>query len=227
MKILLTGVSRGIGKAIAELALDQGHEVIGISRGELASNHELMEKKTRFTHLIADLTKASEIKSLETKLRGIASHLDVLINNAGVAYDRELSFDETTQDHFLKTFQVNLIAVHMMTQMTKGLLSKSEAPKVFNISSVMGSVADNTSGKYYAYRSSKAALNAWNKSFSIDHPKFTSVVIHPGWVATDMGGPQAPLDPKKSAAGILDLVTRLGIEATGKFYDYKGREVPW
>lgn len=227
MKIMLTGINRGIGQAMCELALSQGHEVIGISRSPLPANHELASKHPGFTHFVADVTKAADLKNLEKKLAETTTHLDVLINNAGVLHDAELSFDQTTEDIFLKTFQVNLFGVHAVTQIAKNLLIKAKNPKVFSISSVMGSIDENASGRYYAYRSSKAALNAWNKSFSLDHPKIASIVIHPGWVSTEMGGAQAPVTPKVSAAGILELVQKRGLESTGKFFDYTGREIPW
>ena len=187
-------------------------------------NHK--KPSPRLQRFVADVTKSSDLKSLDKEFNQI-DQIDVLINNAGVLHDRELSFDQTTEDILLQTFQVNLFGVHAVTQIAKKRLLKSSNPKVFSLSSVMGSITENASGRYYAYRSSKAALNAWNKSFSVDHPKITSIVIHPGWVATEMGGAQAPTSPKDSAAGILTLVQKLGLESTGKFFDYTGREVPW
>ena len=85
----------------------------------------------------------------------------------------------------------------------------------------------NNSGGYYAYRMSKAALNMFNKSFSKDHPKITTVVLHPGWVRTDMGGPNATLATQDSAQGLLKVIAGLNASKSGRFYDYSGRELPW
>lgn len=96
-----------------------------------------------------------------------------------------------------------------------------------NITSKMGSIADNASGGYYAYRASKTALNMINKSLSVDQPWLTSVVVHPGWVQTDMGGAQAPLPVTESAKGIWALALELRPEDSGRFLDYRGTEIPW
>ena len=106
-------------------------------------------------------------------------------------------------------------------------LRQSAQPKLIHITSLMGSIADNESGGYYGYRMSKAALNMFNKSFAIDYPEVISLVVHPGWVKTDMGGPQAPLPPEIAVRGILSVVNRATTKQTGKFFDYEGNELPW
>lgn len=227
MKICITGVSRGIGRALCEIALEHGHDVFGVARTQLASSTHGFTRHPRFKLFLADVAHPQDMEKLSDQISQATPSLDVLINNAGVLHDRVLDFDHTTADVLEQTFQVNVIGVHVMTQSLKKLLLKSAQPKVFSVSSMMGSITDNSSGKYYAYRTSKAALNMWNKSFSIDHPKITAVVLHPGWVATEMGGPQAPVTPQISAAGILNLAEKLGLNQSGKFYDYQGNELAW
>jgi NAD(P)-dependent dehydrogenase (short-subunit alcohol dehydrogenase family) len=91
----------------------------------------------------------------------------------------------------------------------------------------MGSIAENSSGGYYAYRISKAALNMFTKSFSIDYPKITCISLHPGWVRTDMGGADAALLPRESARGLFKLIIEAKNENSGRMYDYSGKEIPW
>jgi len=100
---------------------------------------------------------------------------------------------------------------------------------IASISSMMGSVTDNTSGNFYAYRASKAALNMVVKSLSVDlAPQgVITVALSPGWVQTDMGGPNAPLTPPEAIAGMRRILEQLGPQDSGKFFHYDGRELPW
>ena len=100
---------------------------------------------------------------------------------------------------------------------------------VITITSGMGSLADNTSGGSIAYRSSKAAVNMVMRSAAIDlAPRgITCVLVNPGWVRTDMGGPKAPLSPQESVTAMRRLIETLGPNQSGKFYNYDGREYPW
>ena len=91
----------------------------------------------------------------------------------------------------------------------------------------MGSIGDNTSGGSYAYRISKVAINMFNKSFAVDHPFFCSIVVHPGWVKTDMGGAQAPTTVQESVSGLIAVIHKLTLKDSGKFFDYEGEELPW
>jgi NAD(P)-dependent dehydrogenase (short-subunit alcohol dehydrogenase family) len=91
----------------------------------------------------------------------------------------------------------------------------------------MGSLADNASGGYYAYRASKAALNMCVRSFAIDRPELITVAMHPGWVQTDMGGQQAPLTVQESVASLLRVIFQLKPTDTGTFKNYDGSTLPW
>ena len=225
MKILITGCNRGIGKALAELALKKGYEVIGTARDVQALKS--LAANPKLTALALDVVSETSLQTFAKELSGKADHLDVLINNAGVLLDGSTSFDELTREQIEHTFAVNVIGPHRVTQIVKPLLLKSKTPRLVSVTSIMGSISDNSTGKYYAYRMSKTALNMWNKSFSIDHPHVAAIVVHPGWVKTEMGGAQALLEASDSAAGILKLAEELTLSATGKFFDYRGRELPW
>ena len=147
--------------------------------------------------------------------------LDVLINNAGI-YEKE-----ATKEAFLKSFEVNAYIPFMVTETLIPKLQASEGPKVIHITSLMGSIGDNTSGSSHAYRSSKSALNMIHKCLSIDYDWLTCAAIHPGWVQTNMGGESAPVSPEVSAHGIWKVIEELIPSDSGCFKDYQGRKLPW
>jgi len=107
--------------------------------------------------------------------------------------------------------------------------ARSERRLVATITSGMGSLADNTSGGSIAYRSSKAAVNMVMRSAAIDlAPRgIACVLVNPGWLRTDMGGPKAPLSPQESVTAMRRLIETFGANQSGKFYNYDGREYPW
>ena len=108
-------------------------------------------------------------------------------------------------------------------------IGASERKLIVSLSSVYGSIGSNNSGGSYLYRSSKAALNAAMRSLAIDlrDQDVTVVVLHPGWVRTDMGGPGAPVSPEDSVAGMCALIDMLKPSQSGRFYGYDGAEIPW
>ena len=216
MNILITGVSRGIGLELARQALTEGHSVIGVARAVTVE----LERLKGIHVVIADLLDPAAPAKI-TKALQDWTFVDILVNNAGI-----MRAGVTTED-FMLSFQVNSVAPFIMTKALTPWLRKSGAPCVINITSLMGSIADNGSGGYYAYRSSKTALNMINKSLAVDSPWLTTVVVHPGWVKTDMGGEGAPVEPKRSAAGIWQIARDLKPSQSGKFFNYTGEELPW
>jgi NAD(P)-dependent dehydrogenase (short-subunit alcohol dehydrogenase family) len=126
-------------------------------------------------------------------------------------------------------FRINTIGPTHLTDTLVPNLTSGKRKLVVCITSLLGSIADNTSGGYYAYRSSKAGLNAVVKSLSIDlKPRgIAAVVLHPGWVKTDMGGANAPLEAKESVGGMRSVIARLSLKDSGSFFDYHGKELPW
>jgi len=223
MNIVITGTSRGIGLELTTLALAKSHHVIAVVRHPEKSEALQALKKKYQGHLqFCEVDLRSENLTQELKNKTTSwSHIDILINNAGV-----FRKDETLND-FIESFQVNSVVPFFVTKALLPLLKKSTEPKVAHITSLMGSIQDNNSGGYYSYRSSKAALNMINKSLTIDHPELCSIVIHPGWVQTDMGGQQAPLKPKDSAEGIWSVIETSNKAQSGQFFDYSGKQLPW
>jgi len=153
--------------------------------------------------------------------------IDILINNAGILDGGNVSFEKLQIDDLLRSIAVNTLGPMKITQLLLPKLSESANPRVFHMTSQMGSIADNQSGGYYFYRISKASLNMFNKSFSQDYPSIPSIVIHPGWVRTDMGGNHAPISPDIAAINISDLILTANNLSSGNFYNYKGEILPW
>ena len=224
----ITGANRGIGRQLTTNLLSQGHTVLaGMRQIPDEDFLDLGEKYgDQLTIYKVDVTSDSSVQNLK---REIANRkIDTLINNAGVLLDAKAnlstSLDMTAME---SSFQANTMGPVRVTQALLPVLLKSDAPRVLNISSKMGSIADNQSGHAYAYRMSKAALNMFTKSFAIDVPQITSICIHPGWVQTDMGGKNATVSVEESAQGILKVLSSLKSSDSGQFFDYQGNKLPW
>ncbi len=222
MKILITGVSKGIGLALTEEALKKGYEVYGVARRPEESS-QLVQLQKQFDKLIVikcDLTDENAAEKLVLGLKDCKA-LDLVINNAGI-YEKE-----ETKEAFMKSFEMNAYIPFMVTDTLLPKLRVGEKPKVIHITSLMGSIADNSSGDSYAYRASKSALNMIHKCLSLDHKWLVSAAIHPGWVQTSMGGDGAPVTPEVSSRGIWKVIENLNLAESGCFKDYQGRNLPW
>jgi NAD(P)-dependent dehydrogenase (short-subunit alcohol dehydrogenase family) len=232
MTFLITGASRGIGLELSLFALESGHRVLALVRDPHQARTLTHAKKqfgenlqiipcdiTDTTALLAAVQKANEILGPDA--------IDILVNNAGVLLDDEETFSQLPIEKVTLTMTVNAIAAFAVTQGFLPKLKTSSSPKLINITSKLGSIGENTSGGYYAYRMSKAALNMFTKSFAADHPEIVSLMISPGWVRTDMGGPQAPLLPRESARALYKVITEATKEDSGRFLDHQGQPVPY
>ena len=226
--IFITGVNRGIGFFLAKELLSAGNYVIGTYRQTSERTNVKLLKKNfpkTFNAILLDVIKVDN-ETFTEALKSFKS-IDIVINNAGVLDNGDQKFNKLRISDIFHSFEVNTIGPMKLTQYLLPKLSKSPDPKIFHITSQMGSITDNLSGGYYYYRISKAALNMFNKSFSIDHPNITSIVLHPGWVRTDMGGSNAPLLPEDSASMLAKLVLRLDRSSSGEFLNYMGNTLPW
>lgn len=181
-----------------------------------------------------DLMKTDSFERFAQKLstRFADGQLDILMNVAGVLIDQSTSdaktnFSKLTEDDLLTSYKVNAIAPLLLSRALFKNLQKSESPKIVFFTSQMGSIEDNSSGGYYAYRSSKAALNMLQKSLSIDFSDLKILAVHPGWVRTRMGGKNATLDADGSVAAIWQQITLMTKENSGKFVNYDGKQIKW
>lgn len=222
MNVVITGCSRGIGLELTKIALEEGHQVLAVARSH--QEPELLKLKSmnkgQLIILPLDVTEKEAPEKI-AQAAHVFSCVDLIINNAGVYLG-----DETIED-FMRSYQINTIAPFFINRALYPLLKKSSAPKSIQISSQMGSISDNRSGSYYAYRSSKAALNMINKSMAIDEGWLTSVVLHPGWVQTRMGGNSAPVRAEESAQGLWKVIHALKVEDSGRFLDFRGKNLEW
>jgi NAD(P)-dependent dehydrogenase (short-subunit alcohol dehydrogenase family) len=223
MRVLITGANRGIGLAMAKQYVNAGHEVMAICR---ETNDEIEDIAEQVISGM-DLTDDSAVEQL-TEIIGMClgdDKIDVLINNAGLFKNETLG--ELNIDTIRDQFEVNAIAPLKVTQALLPFLALGS--KVANITSRMGSIEDNTSGAYYGYRASKAALNAFTKSLAVDlKPHDIAVcVLHPGYVQTRMVNFAGDLTPEQAAAGLIQRVEELNLENTGGFWHSNGTPLPW
>lgn len=222
MYVVITGTSRGIGLELTKHALSKGHHVMAIARHPEASQQlmELQKSHSKLEVMALDLLD-KEAHNLIAKSVGHWPQVDVLINNAGI-YEKDHSIEE-----FEKSFLTNSIKPFFISRALLPLLKKSKHPVSLQITSMMGSIGDNSSGGSYSYRASKAALNMIYKSLSIDEKWLISLLVHPGWVQTSMGGESAPVTLQDSANGIWKLIEESTLSQSGSFVTYKGQALEW
>ncbi|MGE0650955.1 MAG: SDR family oxidoreductase [Alphaproteobacteria bacterium] len=223
--VLITGANRGLGLEFARQYAADGWRVHAACRMPDRAT-ELAGIKGDVTVHPLDVTDSGAITALVDALGNDA--IDVLVNNAGV-YGRRQSLGRIDYGGWESVLRTNVLAPIAMTEAFLPALQRAEKPRVALITSRMGSIADNTSGGYYAYRSSKAALNAAGRSLALDLREQGIVVLmlHPGWVRTDMGGASAPLEPRDSIAALRRIIDGAKMTDSGRFFSYNGSEVPW
>jgi NAD(P)-dependent dehydrogenase (short-subunit alcohol dehydrogenase family) len=227
MNVLVTGCSRGIGRGFVEnlLKRNQVASIFAVTTHGEALKALQAESKGRIKILPISVDQEGCVAKLQEALNGVS--LDLLINCAGVYPEDGGGFEAISPLPIQEGMRVNVFTAMFTLQGSLSALKRGSHPKVISMTSLMGSITDNTSGGSYAYRMSKTALNMMNKCFSIEYPEFTSVVFHPGWVKTDMGGDEAPTTIQESVLGMLKKIDELKISDSGKFFDFEGDSVPW
>jgi NAD(P)-dependent dehydrogenase (short-subunit alcohol dehydrogenase family) len=219
---LITGSNRGIGLEFCTQLQQRGFDVIATCRKATPALEALGVE-------IIENVEVSDPDSLQQLVAQLAGrNIDWLINNAGIAGGLGLNDINTTAlDSFKRMYEVNSLGPLLVTNAL--LDNMSEGSKVGLVTSRMGSIADNDSGGSYAYRMSKAALNAAGKSLSIDlKPKGIAVgILHPGWVRTDMTGHGGLIDTDESVDGLLKRMDELDLSNSGTFWHTNGDVLPW
>jgi len=229
--VLITGANRGLGLEFAKQYGNDGWRVFACCRypdraEELTGLARASDGRLSLHPL--DVSREPTISVLAEGLRGKA--IDVLLNNAGIYGDENHDdFGKIDYERWAETFRVNVMGAMKVTEAFIDNVASSEKKVLAFMSSLMGSISDNGSGGSYLYRSSKAALNAIVKSLSIDLKDrgVKTVVLHPGWVRTEMGGENAPLLPPESIAGMRRVLDGLEAKDSGRFLSYAGAELPW
>ncbi|AOX99706.1 SDR family oxidoreductase [Jeongeupia sp. USM3] len=220
--LFITGASRGIGREFVHQYLASGWHVVATCRkpADLAD----LAWQPALTVLELDVTDWQAVAMLPSRLG--EARIDLLINNAGIYGGAMQGFGHTDVNTWLQTLATNAIAPVKIVEALLPCLAPEAV--IANISSKMGSIADNGSGGDYHYRSAKAALNAATVSLARDLPgRQCCVALHPGWVQTDMGGEYALIDTATSVAGMRDVIAGLQPADTGRFIAYNGRSIPW
>lgn len=217
--VVITGANRGIGLELARYYAREGHEVVGVCR---QSSDELASVAAQVIEGV-DVTTGEGIEKLKAGLAG--QKISLLINNAGLLQDEQLGsidFDSIRTQMEINAYAPLRVAEALIPIMGQG-------SKIANITSRMGSIADNDSGGRYGYRASKAALNAFGKSLAMDlKPRGIAVAqLHPGFVKTRMVNFGGLITPEDSARGLAEQITRLNLENTGTFWHSNGEELPW
>jgi NAD(P)-dependent dehydrogenase (short-subunit alcohol dehydrogenase family) len=228
---LITGASRGIGLEMVRQLLAAGETVIATCRNPEKAEHLVTLSppeetgKADLRVLALDVEKPDSIVKAADSLKNTT--IDYLINNAGVLEGQHTGFTDLDFSSVLHSFKVNAVGPMQVTRAMLAMLQLSPKPVVVSITSKMSSIDDNKGGGYYAYRMSKSALNMFNMSLSRDFKSMICVVMHPGWVRTEMGGANAPLTTSDSVSGMIKVIKSLTAEDSGKFIDYRGEKIAW
>ncbi|GEN27823.1 short-chain dehydrogenase [Halovibrio variabilis] len=217
--VMITGANRGIGLALAGHYVDAGWRVLGVCR---QSSEELDRLAEQVIDGI-DVTQPDDVARLVEVLNG--QTIDLLINNAGWLHDESLGgldFDTIREQMEINAYAPLRVAEALLPNLKKG-------SKIANITSRMGSIADNDSGGRYGYRASKAALNAFGKSLAMDlKPRGIAVAqLHPGYVQTRMVNFGGLISPQEAALGIAARIEALTLDNTGGFWHSNGEPLPW
>lgn len=222
---LITGANRGLGLEFARQLKDKGYYIIGCCRNPIKAK-ELKKLADELIQL--DVTNDKDITSLKKTLN--SRPIDLLVNNAGISGEQGVTIGNINRDNFIEVINVNCISVVKLCDALLPNLQASREKNIIVISSRMGSISDNDRGRSYAYRTSKAALNCVMRSFAIDvKDKGVHVMLmHPGWVKTDMGGADALIDVQTSVAGILEQAEKkLPNSHADKLHRFDGGVIAW
>jgi NAD(P)-dependent dehydrogenase (short-subunit alcohol dehydrogenase family) len=243
---LVQGASRGIGLAFVRRLLDEpavarlyatcrdpagAEELQALARGD-----------ERLVPLRLDLLDEDSIRAAAAEVRAQSGRVDLLINCAGLLHEGDIkperSLDEIDADHLVKAFRVNALGALLVAKAFEACLRRSRAARFVCLSARVGSIGDNRLGGWYAYRSTKAALNQMIRTLSIQWRRLgrpiLCVLLHPGTVATDLSAPFTKnydpakvFDADRAARQLLAVLDGLDLEDTGGFFAWDGSPIPW
>jgi NAD(P)-dependent dehydrogenase (short-subunit alcohol dehydrogenase family) len=226
-QVLITGANRGIGLEFARQYAEAGWKVIACCRDlkQATGLQELVNIYPDIQAYALDVADFAAIEALASDLKDVK--IDVLINNAGVYPPSDMHHADP--ERWLHAFKVNSMAPFKMATAFTSNLAAGRLKKLVTLSSKMGSLDDNTSGGSYIYRTSKVAANMVMKSLAIDLKAYgiSVAALHPGWVQTEMGGPDALIDTQTSVAGLRKVIEDLNLDNTGRFIAYDGKVINW
>jgi NAD(P)-dependent dehydrogenase (short-subunit alcohol dehydrogenase family) len=225
--LLIIGASRGLGLAMAEEFLHRGWHVTGTVRpGTQTKLHDLLARfEGRLDIETVDINVADQVSALRARLDGRT--FDVLFVNAGVKNDDSETIADVSTAEFVRVMVTNALSPLRAIETLSGLVAASGTLGI--MSSGQGSVSNNETGGYEVYRASKAALNTLVRSYAARHASDgrTLLLMAPGWVRTDMGGPDARLSIGESIPSLVDTIEAQRGKPGLQYLDYRGQTVPW
>ncbi|GGI89501.1 SDR family oxidoreductase [Legionella impletisoli] len=229
-QVLITGANRGIGFSFAKALAELGFTVFATCRHpkEAKELQQLSESQENIHIKTLDITNDDNIQQLADELSNTS--IDWLINNAGISGEQGVTVGNISRDNFLKVFEVNCLSTLKVSEAFLPHLAQSQDKLIICISSRMGSISDNERGRSYAYRTSKAALNCALRSFAIDVAKddVNVMLLHPGWVKTDMGGEDAELTPEESVRRMLNVINQHKVNSHAEvLWSHDGSIIEW
>ena len=226
----ITGCNRGLGLEFVRQLLARGQRVIATCRA-IATSTDLtaltLKHSGQLSLVEMDVSDEASMREAVALLNDEA--IDVFINNAGMYGPRDANFGNVDGPAMAEVLYTNAVAPVLLTQLLIDNVRKGSGKKLVYVSSKMGSIADNGRGGSYIYRSSKTALNSVVKSLALDlAPEgIATATLHPGWVRTDMGGPNGLIDAPESVSGMLNVIDGLSVANTGQFFSYDGSTIAW
>lgn len=233
--VVVTGASRGVGRAVAEASLARGDLVIATARH--ASDIETLARDGDMIPLVLDVGDAEAIMELGPRLSAEVDYISTIFNSAGVyslqskVWDnRRTPLDTVTEEELVHVFRINSVAPVLLTRALRPLLAAAPGGgRVVNLTSLLGSVSEKDTPGDYAYCASKAALNIMTRGLAAElaGERIVCVAVTPGWVRTEMGGAHASLSPEESARGLLATTDALTQADSGRLIDEHGDDLPW
>lgn len=227
---LVTGANKGIGfEVVRQLARKGFHVFLGarnVDAGREAVDKLRSEGASDITFLQIDVSKQDSVWSAAKEFSRSVDHLDSLVNNAGILLDEDTDVLKILPEAFETTLRTNTLGPLIVSQAFVPLLKTSSEPRIVNVSSGGGQLADGADGWSPAYCISKTALNGVTSQLAAVLPNFAVNSVCPGWVRTDMGGANATRSVAEGAAGIVWLAADAPQKATGKFWRDR-KVIPW
>ena len=226
-ELLLIGASRGLGFALVEEHLKRGWHVVATERAGTPSQlHDLLGAvEGRLEVETVDVLHLDQVAALKARLA--SRRFDLLFVNAGVKNDDRETIGDVSNDEFVRVMVTNALSPMRVVETLQDLVLPTGTIGI--MSSGLGSIADNENGQFEVYRGSKAALNMFMRSFAARHAddSRTLLLLAPGWVRTDMGGPEAHLSIEESIPSLVDTIDAQAGKGGLQYLDYLGRKVPW
>ncbi len=230
-KVLITGANRGLGLALSKEFLKKGFSVLASCRDKSKADElvRLSEENENLSIVELDVRDVALSGKLPSDLNEIEK-LDLIVHNAGIHLEGSNGLNLISLSAMEETFMTNAFAPLFLTKALLPKLQESNHPKVCVISSQLGSQKvnqDHPEFISYHYCASKAALNSLFLTFSGEFPEVTTLLFHPGWVKTDMGGSNARLEASESASGLVKIMSEASLKDSGTFIEHNGNLMPW